>query len=138
MTKANESAIIITKGVDTWPVNSKTDTQTETIDLWWIIHDGGLLLLIVFLLKKNKIWQNCKVRLFTVARSDENSIKIKNDLAQFLYLLRIEADVDVLEMADSEISPYTYEKTLKLHEREKLVKELKIKERKVENEVCFV
>lgn len=137
MAKTNESAIIITKGIDTWPINSKVDTQTETIDLWWIIHDGGLLLLIVFLLKKNKIWQNCKVRLFTVARAEENSIKIKNDLAQFLYFLRIEADVDVLEMTDSEISAFAYEKTLKLHEREKLIRDLKIKERKVENEVCF-
>ena len=98
LAKTNESAIIITKGIDTWPINSKTDMQTETIDLWWIIHDGGLLLLIVFLLKKNKIWQNCKVRLFTVARDNENSIKIKNDLAEYLYFLRIEADVDVIEM----------------------------------------
>jgi potassium/chloride transporter 4/5/6 len=138
LVKTNESAIIIAKGIDSWPCNSKTDAQMDTIDLWWIISDGGLLLLIVFLLKKNKIWQNCKVRLFTVARSDENSIKIKNDLAQFLYFLRIEGEVDVIEMSDSEISPYTYEKTLKLHEREKLIKDLKIKSRKVENEPQIV
>ena len=88
----------MTKSIDSWPVNSKTHAQTGTIDLWWIIHDGGLLLLIVFLLKKNKIWQKCKLRLFTVSQPNENSIQIKNDLAQYMYFLRIDAEVDVVEM----------------------------------------
>lgn len=39
---------------------------------------------------------------------------------------------------DAEISAYTYEKTLKLHEREKLIKEMKIKERKAEIEPQLV
>jgi hypothetical protein len=135
--------------------------QTGTIDLWWIIHDGGLLLLIVFLLKRHKIWQKCKLRLFTVANENEHSVQIRNDLVQYMYFLRIDADVDVIEMVgvyytiycfflkklnskfvsfqnESEISAYTYEKTLKLHEREKLIKDMKIKERKAENEVRAV
>jgi potassium/chloride transporter 4/5/6 len=94
----NGSALIITKGVDSWPVNSKSEIQNGTIDLWWIIHDGGLLLLIVFLLKKHKIWQKCKLRLFTVARENEHSVQIKNDLVQYMYHLRIDAEVDVIEM----------------------------------------
>jgi len=135
---ANESAIILTKGIDEWPVNSKKDVQTGTIDLWWIIHDGGLLLLIVFLLKNHKIWQKCKLRLFTVAQMDENSIQIKNDLVQYMYFLRIEAEVEVVEMNDAEISAYTYEKTLKLHEREKLLKKLNLNENVVEIEPQLV
>jgi len=131
---ANESALILTKGIDTWPINSKSDSQSGTIDLWWIIQDGGLLLLLVFLLKKHRIWQKCKVRLFTVAQSQENSIQIKNDLAQYMYYLRIEAEVDVVEMNEGEISAYTYEKTLRLHEREKIIKQMKLKERQAENE----
>jgi len=101
---ANESALIITKGIDEWPCNSKTDAQSGTIDLWWIIHDGGLLLLIVFLLRKHKIWQKCKLRLFTVANEEENSIQIKNDLAQYMYFLRIDAEVEVIEMVSFEIA----------------------------------
>ena len=131
--QVNESATIITKGIDSWPTNSKKDAQQDTIDLWWIIHDGGLLLLIVFLLKKHKIWQKCKLRLFTVAQVDENSIQIKNDLIQYMYYLRIDAEVNVIEMSDGQISAYTYEKTLKLHEREKLLKQMKLKD--AENEV---
>ena len=94
----DESALILTKGIDSWPVNSKTDVQNGTIDLWWIISDGGLLLLIVFLLKKNKLWAKCKLRIFTVAKVDENSIQMKNDLIQYMYFLRIDAEVEVLEM----------------------------------------
>ena len=124
---ANESSIIITKGIDSWPIDKKTECQNETIDIWWIIHDGGLLLLIVFLLKKHRIWQKCKLRLFTVAQMQENSLQIKKDLVQYMYHLRIEAEVDVIEMPDSEISAYTHEKTLKLEEREQLLKDLKSK-----------
>jgi hypothetical protein len=124
---ANESSIIITKGVDSWPVDKKNDCQSETIDIWWIIHDGGILLLIVFLLKKHKIWQKCKLRLFTVAQMQENSVQMKKDLMQYMYHLRIEAEVDVIEMPESEISAYTYEKTLKLEEREKLLKDFNLR-----------
>lgn len=124
---ADESAIILTKNIDNWPIDKKLECQNETIDIWWIIHDGGLLLLIVFLLKKHKIWQKCKLRLFTVAQMQENSVQMKNDLIQYMYYLRIEAEVDVIEMPDSEISAYTYEKTLKLEEREKLLKDFKLK-----------
>jgi hypothetical protein len=131
---ANESALILTKGIDSWPTNSRSESQSGPIDLWWIIHDGGLLLLIVFLLKKHKIWQKCKLRLFTVARVDENSVQIKNDLVQYMYFLRIEAEVEVVEMNESEISAYTYEKTLKLHERQQLMRDLKVKDKVAENE----
>ena len=116
-------------------MNSKKDTQQGTIDVWWIMHDGGLLLLIVFLLKKNKIWHKCKLRLFTIAQEHEDSVKIKADLVQYMYYLRIDAEVEVVEMNNGEISAYTYEKTLKLHEREKLLREMRLKESKYENEV---
>ena len=31
-------------------------------------HDGGLLMLLPFLLKQDRTWKNCKLRIFTVAR----------------------------------------------------------------------
>ena len=36
--------------------------------------------------------------LFTVAQEEENSIQIKNDLVQYMYFLRIDAEVEVVEM----------------------------------------
>lgn len=38
------------------------------------------------------------MRIFTVAQMDDNSIQMKKDLAIFLYHLRLEAEVEVVEM----------------------------------------
>lgn len=119
-------------------MSAKNDSQSDrNIDVWWIMHDGGLLLLIVFLLKKNKIWHKCRLRLFTIAQEDEDSVKIKKDLEQYMYYLRIDAEVEVVELAHAEVSAYAYEKTLRLHEREKLLREMKLKESNIDNEVLF-
>lgn len=68
------------------------------IDVWWIVHDGGLLMLLPFLLRQHRTWKNCKLRIFTVAQLEDNSIQMKKDLKLFLYHLRIEAEVQVIEM----------------------------------------
>ncbi|CAF2835590.1 unnamed protein product [Rotaria sp. Silwood2] len=125
--EARKCAVIVPKNIDNFP-DSK-ENQDGTIDIWWIIHDGGLLFLIAFLLKRNKVWSRCRIRLFTVTQIEDNSIAMKRDLEQYMYQLRIEAEVDVVEMADQEISAYAYEKSLRLAERIKLLKDLKLGEK---------
>ena len=93
---ARQCAVIVPKNIDNFPDNK--EIQDGTIDIWWIIHDGGLLFLIAFLLKRNKVWSHCRIRLFTVAQREDNSIEMKKDLEQYMYQLRIEAEVDVVEM----------------------------------------
>ena len=58
------------------------------IDIWWIVHDGGLLMLLPFLLKQHRTWKNCKLRIFSVAQPEDNSIQMRKDLKTFLYHLR--------------------------------------------------
>ena len=58
------------------------------IDIWWIVHDGGLLMLLPFLLKQHRTWRKCRLRIFTVAQVEDNSIQMKKDLKTFLYHLR--------------------------------------------------
>lgn len=41
------------------------------------------------------------MRIFTVAQMDDNSIQMKKDLITFLYHLRINAEVEVVEMVRS-------------------------------------
>lgn len=41
------------------------------------------------------------MRIFTVAQMEDNSIQIKKDLKMFLYHLRIEAEVEVVEMVST-------------------------------------
>ncbi|WP_369335391.1 hypothetical protein, partial [Halostella sp. PRR32] len=81
------------------------------------MHDGGLLMLLPFLLRQHKTWRNTTVRLFAIAQLEDNNVQMKDDLQKFLYQLRIEAEVYVIEMPDSDISDYTYERTLKMEER---------------------
>lgn len=38
------------------------------------------------------------MRIFTVAQIDDNSIQMKKDLQMFLYHLRLDAEVEVVEM----------------------------------------
>lgn len=78
-----------------------TAQLSGTIDIWWIVHDGGILMLIPFLLKQHRTWKNCKLRIFTVAQTDDNSIQMKKDLKTFLYQLRIPAEVEVVEMVSA-------------------------------------
>ena len=61
------------------------------IDIWWIVHDGGLLMLLPFLLKQHRTWKKCRMRIFTVAQAEDNSIQMKKDLKQFLYQLRLKS-----------------------------------------------
>ena len=41
------------------------------------------------------------MRIFTVAQLEDNSIQMKKDLGTFLYHLRIDAEVEVVEMVST-------------------------------------
>ncbi|EPB73929.1 hypothetical protein ANCCEY_06991 [Ancylostoma ceylanicum] len=119
---AAKCAILVPKNVDQFPAsNTKVSGY---LDVWWVVHDGGLLMLLPFLLKQHKTWKNTVIRLFAIAQLEDNNVQMKSDLEKFLYHLRIEAEVYVIEMPDSDISDYTYERTLKMEERTKLLKSL--------------
>ncbi|CAD5225076.1 unnamed protein product [Bursaphelenchus xylophilus] len=125
---ATKCAILVPKGINNFP--KSTEKVTGTVDVWWIVHDGGLLMLLPFLLRKHRTWKNTTLRLFTIAHFDENSTQMKEDLEKFLYHLRIEGQVFVIDMPESDISEYTYEKTLKMEERVKFLREMKARERR--------
>lgn len=89
-------ALMVPKGINFFP--ESTEKIYGSIDIWWIVHDGGMLMLLPFLLKQHRTWKNCKLRIFTVAQMEDNSIQMKKDLKTFLYHLRIAAEVEVVEM----------------------------------------
>jgi len=60
------------------------EMQKGTIDIWWVVADGGILLLLPLLLRRHKVWKNCRVRLFAVIDEKfENKDTIKNDLIKY-------------------------------------------------------
>ncbi|XP_059051212.1 solute carrier family 12 member 4 isoform X2 [Achroia grisella] len=121
---AARMAMLVPKGINFFP--DSTEKISGNIDIWWIVHDGGMLMLLPFLLKQHRTWKNCKMRIFTVAQMEDNSIQMKKDLKMFLYQLRIEAEVEVVEMTDSDISAYTYERTLMMEQRNQMLRELRL------------
>ncbi|XP_016127650.1 solute carrier family 12 member 7 isoform X5 [Sinocyclocheilus grahami] len=124
-TTAAHQALLVAKNIDTFPTNQ--DRLAEgTIDVWWIVHDGGLLMLLPFLLRQHKVWRRCKMRIFTVAQMDDNSIQMKKDLQMFLYHLRLDAKVEVVEMHAGDISAFTYEKTLVMEQRSQMLKQMQL------------
>uniref|UniRef100_A0A8C5N6V9 Solute carrier family 12 member 5-like n=1 Tax=Gouania willdenowi TaxID=441366 RepID=A0A8C5N6V9_GOUWI len=98
-TTAADLALLVPKNIAAFPSNGERFTEGH-IDVWWIVHDGGMLMLLPFLLRQHKVWRKCKMRIFTVAQMDDNSIQMKKDLTTFLYHLRIDAMVEVVEMCD--------------------------------------
>uniref|UniRef100_A0A4W5MBX5 Solute carrier family 12 member 7b n=1 Tax=Hucho hucho TaxID=62062 RepID=A0A4W5MBX5_9TELE len=136
-TTAANQALLVAKNVDSFPTNA--DRLGEgTIDVWWIVHDGGLLMLLPFLLRQHKVWRKCKMRIFTVANMDDNSIQMKKDLQMFLYHLRLDAEVEVVEMHDSDISAFTYEKTLVMEQRSQMLKQLQLSRTEREREAQLI
>nr|XP_057915549.1 solute carrier family 12 member 7 isoform X2 [Doryrhamphus excisus] len=127
-------ALLVAKNVDSFPTNQ--DRLGEgTIDVWWVVHDGGMLMLLPFLLRQHKVWRKCKMRIFTVAQMDDNSIQMKKDLQTFLYHLRLNAEVEVVEMHDNDISAFTYEKTLVMEQRSQMLKQMQLSKTEREREI---
>uniref|UniRef100_A0A3Q2CHQ0 Solute carrier family 12 member 7a n=1 Tax=Cyprinodon variegatus TaxID=28743 RepID=A0A3Q2CHQ0_CYPVA len=135
-TEANQ-ALLVAKNIDHFPDNQER-LKEGAIDVWWIVHDGGLLMLLPFLLMQHKVWRKCKMRIFTVAQLNDNSIQMKKDLQVFLYHLRLDAEVEVVEMHDSDISAFTYEKTLKMEQRSQMLKEMQLSRTEREREAQLI
>ncbi|XP_054458614.1 solute carrier family 12 member 7-like isoform X2 [Anoplopoma fimbria] len=136
-TTAAHQALLVAKNIDHFPGNQDR-LKEGTIDVWWIVHDGGLLMLLPFLLSQHKVWRKCKMRIFTVAHMDDNSIQMKKDLQMFLYHLRLDAVVEVVEMQESDISAFTYEKTLVMEQRSQMLKQMQLSRTEREREAQLI
>ncbi|XP_043910677.1 solute carrier family 12 member 2-like [Protopterus annectens] len=68
-----------------------------TVDVWWLFDDGGLTLLIPYLLTTKKQWKGCKIRVFTggkVNAIDDD----KRTMATLLSNFRIDfSDITIIE-----------------------------------------
>uniref|UniRef100_A0A8D2B2A7 Solute carrier family 12 member 7 n=1 Tax=Sciurus vulgaris TaxID=55149 RepID=A0A8D2B2A7_SCIVU len=136
-TTAAQQALLVAKNVDSFPQNQERLGE-GSIDVWWVVHDGGMLMLLPFLLRQHKVWRRCRTRIFTVAQVDDNSIQMKKDLQVFLYHLRISAEVEVVEMVENDISAFTYEKTLMMEQRSQMLKQMQLSRNEREREAQLI
>ncbi|XP_062986280.1 solute carrier family 12 member 7 isoform X2 [Elgaria multicarinata webbii] len=137
VTTAAQQALLVAKNIDLFPANQERFSEGN-IDVWWIVHDGGMLMLLPFLLRQHKVWRKCKMRIFTVAQMDDNSIQMKKDLQMFLYHLRLNAEVEVVEMFENDISAFTYEKTLVMEQRSQMLKQMQLSKNEREREAQLI
>lgn len=54
VTTAARLALLVAKNVAFFPSNADPFVEGN-IDVWWIVHDGGMLMLLPFLLKQHKV-----------------------------------------------------------------------------------
>lgn len=90
-------AVLMPRFIDAFP-KSKDAALTGTVDLWFIVHDGGILLLTAYLLLRNRVWCKCRLRVFVVTGEPDTNGVLKKVMTRFVYDLRISAEVEIVEM----------------------------------------
>ncbi|CAB3411221.1 unnamed protein product [Caenorhabditis bovis] len=100
---ANDNCLIVTKGITDFPDHN--ERLNGFIDIWWIVQDGGILMLIAYLLRQHKVWKGCQLRIFAVSEQDSTkSEDMKAGLQKYIYMLRIDAELFIVDLLDMEVS----------------------------------
>uniref|UniRef100_A0A7S0AM74 Amino acid permease/ SLC12A domain-containing protein n=1 Tax=Pyrodinium bahamense TaxID=73915 RepID=A0A7S0AM74_9DINO len=90
--------MLLAKG-ETWPQLS--DRLNGHIDIWWIVGDGGILLLLPFLLAKHRVWHHCRTRLFVLAEKvGDDPEQVRQETQTYVndFRLNIEVFVQVVDL----------------------------------------
>ncbi|XP_021239082.1 solute carrier family 12 member 6-like [Numida meleagris] len=120
---AGGRALLVAKG----PLG--TGPEGGPLDVWWVVGDGRLLTLLPLLLRQHPEWRGCPVRLFTVALLEDNSVVLARLLEAFARRLRLPARTEVVELHDSAVSAYTYERTLMMEQRSQMLRQMRLSAR---------
>lgn len=88
--------------------------QKGTIDVWWLADDGGLTILIPYILSLNSAWKDCKLRIVVPASTrniKNNEVRMANLLKKF----RIDfSSIDEVQGIDKPPSRKSIDEFLKL------------------------
>lgn len=90
-------AVLMPRFIEAFP-KSKDAPLTGHVDLWFIVHDGGILLLTAYLLLRSRVWSKCRLRVFVVTGEPDSQGLLKKVMTRFVYDLRISAEVEIVEM----------------------------------------
>ncbi|XP_022824649.1 bumetanide-sensitive sodium-(potassium)-chloride cotransporter isoform X2 [Spodoptera litura] len=64
--------------------------EAGTLDVWWLYDDGGLTILLPYIISQRSTWSNCKLRIFALAnRLHEMELEERN-MANLLAKFRID------------------------------------------------
>ncbi|XP_069561800.1 solute carrier family 12 member 1 isoform X1 [Brachyistius frenatus] len=75
----------------------KNKQPKGTIDVWWLFDDGGLTLLLPYILTTRKKWKDCKLRIFIAGQPGRSELD-KQEMKSLLDKFRINcSDINVIE-----------------------------------------
>jgi amino acid transporter len=79
--------------------------RRSAIDVWWggLKGNGGLMLLLTFLLRNNSAWEGAKVRVITIVNNDDERDGVFDDLQKLLDKARMDASAYVVSRLDRPI-----------------------------------
>eukprot|EP01084_Bolivina_argentea_P179848 310752_1 len=88
-----QDALLTGMGVLLVAANSYMDWTKKMhgfIDIWWLYDDGGLTVLIPYLLSSHELWKDCKLRIMALENLGYSE---QNELASLMTKLRINAEI---------------------------------------------
>uniref|UniRef100_H2QQK9 Solute carrier family 12 member 7 n=1 Tax=Pan troglodytes TaxID=9598 RepID=H2QQK9_PANTR len=118
-TTAAHQALLVAKNVDSFPQNQERFGGGH-VDVWWIVHDGGMLMLLPFLLRQHKVGRKCD-RIFTDCPVTTNSIVWRT-----------------VSPVENDISAFTYERTLMMEQRSQMLKQMQLSKNEQEREAQLI
>jgi len=75
----------------------QTNQGKGVIDVWWLYDDGGLTLLLPYILKMRKNWAQCRLRVFALANKQTEIEVDRRSMASLLSKFRIDySDLTVI------------------------------------------
>jgi len=95
---AYNQAIVVVKGMEHIPDGGAR--MTRPMDIWWMVHDGGLQLLLATILRRGRVWATCTLRVFCVLQYGEDPDELQKKVVEFLYQMRIDAEVKCVVLSE--------------------------------------
>ena len=118
-------ALVVLKGVKHFPCTSDPKDEDflrrrqvgEYIDLWWLLHDGGLELLIAFVLRQHTVWREAILRiiiLVPIGMCEDDKEKIMKSLEEPLQRLQIDCRLIINPVRGEWITEFTTHPSVRL------------------------
>jgi len=82
---------------------SKLPKKLKSIDIWWggQQNNGDLMLLLAFLIKLNREWEDAIIRILSVVNNKESKERLEQGILQLLPMTRIQAAVEIIQSRKS-------------------------------------
>lgn len=69
---------------------TKKQRQDAVIDVWWLYDDGGLTLLLPYIISTRRNWNTCRLRVFALANKNSELEFEQRSMASLLSKFRID------------------------------------------------